>query len=275
MMIKKTLAFSDNVQDAAHRAGFFNSRTWRFGLRTAIQKYCMEIGSGQNLADFQEGFLDYWHERMTDEQFVSFFIAPNLTWKHSYEDMVEKRRLGNDRQAQLLIYEIEQRIKYEIMLEFGLNGKIGRTLEKSNCSVISFAVEDVIRIANAVQERTVNELGVLTNERIESFQRMVIGYLNLMRMNGAFEDKVFDEYTVSDGNNYMLTNDRKSWLPGRQVGRNTPRFLAEHIGKGRSSLEFDSPVANKYVDWIASCCSEVMIEESNFMRSASLFWKKL
>lgn len=108
----------------------------------------MEIGSGQNLADFQEGFLDYWHERMTDEQFVSFFIAPNLTWKHSYEDMVEKRRLGNDRQAQLLIYEIEQRIKYEIMLEFGLNGKIGRTLEKSNCSVISFAVEDVIRIAN-------------------------------------------------------------------------------------------------------------------------------
>ena len=30
---KKTLAFSDNVQDAAHRAGFFNSRTWRFGLR--------------------------------------------------------------------------------------------------------------------------------------------------------------------------------------------------------------------------------------------------
>jgi DEAD/DEAH box helicase domain-containing protein len=29
---KKALAFSDIVQDAAHRAGFFNSRTWRFGL---------------------------------------------------------------------------------------------------------------------------------------------------------------------------------------------------------------------------------------------------
>lgn len=77
---KKTLAFSDNVQDAAHRAGFFNSRTWRFGLRTAIQKYCTEIGSGKNLADFQNGFIKYWHEHMTDEQFVSFFIAPNLTW---------------------------------------------------------------------------------------------------------------------------------------------------------------------------------------------------
>lgn len=261
---KKTLAFSDNVQDAAHRAGFFNSRTWRFGLRTAIQKYCTEVGSGQNLADFQNGFIRYWHERMTDEQFVSFFIAPNLTWKQAYEDMVEKRKLGRDKQAQILLDEIEQRIKYEIMLEFGLAGKIGRTLEKSNCSVISFSTEDVARIADAVQERTVNELGVLTSESLESFKRMVMGYLNLMRTNGAFEDQVFDEYTTQDGNGYMLSNDRNRWLPGRQSGRNTPRFIAEHIGNGRASFEFDSPAANKYVDWIASCCTEVMVEESNF-----------
>ncbi len=231
---KKTLAFSDNVQDAAHRAGFFNSRTWRFGLRTAIQKYCTEIGSGKNLADFQNGFIKYWHEHMTDEQFVSFFIAPNLTWKQAYEDMVEKRSLGKDKQAQILVYEVEQRIKYEIMLEFGLAGNIGRTLEKSNCSVISFATEDIIRIADAVQERTINELGVLTAENSDSFKRMVIGYLNLMRTNGAFEDKVFDEYTMGDGNGYMLSNDRNRWLPGRQSGRNTPRFIAEHIGNGRS-----------------------------------------
>lgn len=205
---KKTLAFSDNVQDAAHRAGFFNSRTWRFGLRTAIQKYCTEFGAGQNLADFQNGFIGYWHERMTDEQFVSFFIAPNLTWKQAYEDMVDKRKLGKDKQAQILMYEIEQRIKYEIMLEFGLAGKIGRTLEKSSCSVISFAPDDITQIADAVQERTVNELGVLTSESRASFERMVIGYLNLMRTNGAFEDKVFDEYEDHDiSSAYRMDNE--------------------------------------------------------------------
>ena len=83
---------------------------------------------------------------------------------------------------------------------------------------------------------TINELGVLTAENSDSFKRMVIGYLNLMRTNGAFEDKVFDEYTMGDGNGYMLSNDRNRWLPGRQSGRNTPRFIAEHIGNGRSSL---------------------------------------
>ena len=35
---RKLLAFSDSVQDASHRAGFFGGRTYRFNLRTAIQQ---------------------------------------------------------------------------------------------------------------------------------------------------------------------------------------------------------------------------------------------
>ena len=267
---KKTLAFSDNVQDAAHRAGFFNSRTWRFGLRTAMQRYCTEVGSGLSMEEFQNGFIKYWHERMTDEEFVSFFIAPNMTWKHAYEDMVEKREFGKDKQAQILMYEIEQRVRYEIMLEYGLTGKIGRTLEKSGCSVISFRTEDIYAIADEVQERTINELGVLTSVARKSFALMVLGYLNLMRSNGAFEDHVFDEYTLANGNGYQLSNDRNRWLPGRQSGRNTPRFVAVHLGTGKCTSEFDSPVADKYVDWIASCCNEVIVEECNF-RAISQF----
>ena len=126
------------------------------------------------------------------------------------------------------------------------------------------------QLVNGNSLRTINELGVLTAENSDSFKRMVIGYLNLMRTNGAFEDKVFDEYTMGDGNGYMLSNDRNRWLPGRQSGRNTPRFIAEHIGNGRSSFEFDSPAANKYVDWIASCCNEVLVDDSTF-RAISKF----
>lgn len=267
---KKTLAFSDNVQDAAHRAGFFNSRTWRFGLRTAIQKYCTESGFGQSLHDFQEGFIQYWHSQMTDEEFVSFFIAPNMTWMHAYEDMVEKRELGKDQRARNLMREIENRIRYEIMLEYGLTGKIGRTLEKSGCSVISFNPEDITAIADEVQERTVNELGILTSETRRSFELMVLGYLNLMRTNGAFRDTVFDEYTLQNGNGYMLSNERNRWLPGRQSGRNTPRFVAVHQGSGRRSYEFDYPESGKYIDWILSCCHELLLEESN-IRTISQF----
>ena len=43
--------------------------------------------------------------------------------------------------------EMEQRLQYEIMLEYGLNGRIGRTLEKSGCSVLSFDPEAIRTIA--------------------------------------------------------------------------------------------------------------------------------
>jgi DEAD/DEAH box helicase domain-containing protein len=33
---KKLIAFSDSVQDAAHRAGFLAARTWRLNLRPAL-----------------------------------------------------------------------------------------------------------------------------------------------------------------------------------------------------------------------------------------------
>ena len=261
---KKTLAFSDSVQDAAHKAGFFNSRTWRFGLRTAIQKYCTEFGAGKSLAEFQEGFIKYWHGRMTDEEFVSFFIPPNLTWKHAYEDMIENRKFGKDKQAQILMHEIEQRLKYEIMLEYGLTGKIGRTLEKSGCSVISFNPEDISMIAEVVQERSINELGVFTSETIEDYERMVAGYLNIMRQNGAFKDSAFDAYTKNDFHGYLLSSDYNRWMPGRQSGRNTPRFIAEKLGTSKKNYDYDAPGSNKYSYWIAECCKTFMVEESNY-----------
>lgn len=266
---KKTLAFSDNVQDAAHRAGFFNARTWRFGLRRAMKQYLMATGAGQSLAEFQTGFLAYWHGKMTDEDFVSFFIAPNMTWRRAYEDMLANRKLGKGEESRNLLWDIDRRLKYEIMLEFGLGARIGRTLEKSGCAVMSFAMSDVEQIAEAVQERIVNELGVLAGESRDTFQRMVLGFLNLLRMNGAFEAKVFKEYLCNDGKGYMLSNERKKWLPGRQSGRNTPRFLAEQLGHGRPSQEFDYLGSDKYISWLADCCHDKnayleLLNESSF-----------
>lgn len=270
---KKTLAFSDNVQDAAHRAGFFNARTWRFGLRTAIRKYCAEEGAGKSLSDFQDGFIRYWHGHMTEEDFVSFFIAPNMTWMHAYEDMVERRRFGTDVPAKNLMRDIERRIRYEIMLEFGLAGKIGRTLEKAGCAVLAFDETDIREIAEAVRMRAVNELGTMTGESADAFCRMAIGCLNRIRMGGAFEDRVFEEY-AKNGKPYMLSNDRVRWLPGLQSGRNTPHFPAVHFGKGRPSNVFDAPSEKKYTGWVHACCSDPFIDEGSLAAVSRFIWEE-
>lgn len=53
-----------------------------------------------------------------------------MTWMRAYEEMVQNRKLGKDALAKKLMSDIEKRISYEIMLEYGLTSRIGRTLEK-------------------------------------------------------------------------------------------------------------------------------------------------
>jgi len=252
---KKLLAFSDNVQDAAHRAGFFNSRAWRFSLRAAIQHFALAEGRNLPLEEFQERFVEYWHAHTKDDaEFVSLFIAPNMTWMRAYERMKETGQFGHDRHARLLMERIEKRLKYEIMLEYGLSSRIGRTLEKSGSSVLRFDPEALVEVAELVRERTVNELGALSWSSPEVFRRMVMGFLHIMRSNGAFADPVFHDYTMDRGDTYKLTFDKTHWTPGVKPGRNTPRFIYkpnENIGK---IWNFDTlTVHSKYASWIESC----------------------
>lgn len=272
---KKTLAFSDNVQDAAHRAGFFNARTWRFGFRTAMQSYVQNGGAGLSLADFTRGFIKYWHGEMNDESFVSFFIAPNMTWMSAYEDMIEKRKFGHDARAKKLMGDIEKRISYEIMLEYGLTSRIGRTLEKSGCSCLAFPSDTIDELANVVHERVTNELGGLEHTAFKRFRQMVAGYLKIMAQNGAFDDDAFSLFLKENGNTYLISNDRVSWMPGRQSGRNTPRFIYRANETAKKNYNFDTVAEKKYTDWISSCCDEIMIEPSTFTAISKVILEEL
>lgn len=256
---KKTLAFSDNVQDAAHRAGFFNSRTWKFGLRNAIQHYAGTEGDGLTLSEFSNGFIDFWKRKLTIEKFVSLFIAPNMTWMRAYEKMQVDRKLASDREAAMLISDIENRLRYEIMLEYGLSSRIGRTLEKSGCSTVEFNPDVISEVAAKVKERTVNELAALSGTEHIIFERMVLGFIYNMRSNGAFNDSVFNSYTQYEGKPYFLSNDKIKWMPGLQSGRNTPRFIYETEGKMKRLYSFDLASDPKYSDWIHFCITEYFV----------------
>lgn len=272
---KKTLAFSDNVQDAAHRAGFFNSRTWGFCLRLAMQRYVEAEGAGKSLGDFTKGFISFWHAQMSNEDFISYFIAPNMTWMKAYENMKDRRKLGSGEHAKKLMKDVELRLSYEIMLEYGMKGRIGRTLEKSGSSVISFDKEIVKRIASTVQEYTVNNIGILRYSHTSEFEQMVIGFLNIMRLNGAFDDPAFYEMIKNNGNPYFLSSDRVRWMPGLQSGRNTPRFIVDHLPQRSSYKTYDLLTDKKYTNWIVPCCSEAMIEISNYEAISRLIFEEL
>lgn len=273
---KKLLTFSDNVQDAAHRAGFFNARTWRFGLRSAIQRFAQREGDGLTLSDFQEKFVDYWHQEFSNEAFISHFIAPNMTWKQAYEQMILKERLGIDDDSRDLMNQVEKRVKYEIMLEFGMRARTGRTLEKSGCSIVGPDKDALERLYQIVLERTVNELGVPTSDPETKIRNVIIGFINMLRLNGAYDDPTYQIFTQNEGKTYLLSNASKKWLPGARSGQNIPRFIAKktpHIGRLNSFDEL-SP-SSKYVHWVTKCIDEPIMSSDTPQLVAEIVMEEL
>ena len=225
---KKALTFSDNVQDAAHRAGFFNSRTWKFSLRSAIQEFVNSQEDELNLNEFQEKFIKYWKSKLTLEEYVSLFIAPNLTWMDSYEDMKNNGRLPINDKTRTLIECIDNRLKYEILLEYGLTSRIGRTLEKTASSIISFPNDIIENVANELHEIIYNEFGKRID--VEQYKKIVLIILNNLKYNGAFYDSAYTSYLEKGGNDYLLSNSYRAWMPGKNSSRNTPEFLIKNNG---------------------------------------------
>ena len=87
---RKVIAFSDNVQDAAHRGSFFAARTWRNGLRAAIAQVVARR-DGITLGDLPERVLAWWGraevnpDAFDEERFISEFIAPDRLWFRDFE----------------------------------------------------------------------------------------------------------------------------------------------------------------------------------------------
>ena len=161
-----------------------------------------------------------------------------------------------------LLDYLQKRLRYEIMLEYGAGGKIGRTMEKTGCSIPEFNNDAILKAAAAVSLRVQNEVGVMRENTLVDFSRMVIGFLHLMRANGAYADSLYRGFITEKGSTYLLSKKHYPWLPGLRSGRNTPRFISERSTMGKRRFDFDSIDGNtKYTVWIRDCAGEMLFGE--------------
>jgi DEAD/DEAH box helicase domain-containing protein len=160
---KKLIAFSDSVQDAAHRAGFFNARTWRNNIRMAmVQAFA---GSGRDtvpLNEFYDWLPAFWRDPQINPQafdaarFVVEFIAPNMLWYRDYQNLCEHGALP---EGSKLVDEISQRLHWEVLAEFGYRSRTGRTLERTATMALGIELEPVYRAAAAALTPLSEQLG--------------------------------------------------------------------------------------------------------------------
>lgn len=247
---KKLLTFSDSVQDASHRAGFFGARTFAFTLRCGLLKFLVAHDREVALDRLADAFRDWWLARMTPEDFAATYISPDLTWLAAFEKLVEEGTLEAD---STLLDNVCKRLDWELASEFGFRARLGRTLEKTASAMARPAPDRLADAFDRIELRLSNEIGGLRQVDPDDARRFVLGFITRLRYEGAIHHDGLDGYASSLGNTFLVRRIR--WMA--RFGPNTPApsFLATSRGKER---RFDVLVGTSqtwYEQWLSKCLS--------------------
>ena len=196
---RKMLCFTNSVQDAAHQAGFYEARTFRFLFRQSIQHYLKLQSRPVSLAELQDGFKKYWKEQLTGDEYYYRMIPADLA---SRIDLAKDYRSGGGFKDSFK-KDFDLRVDWEICSEFGLNAQLGRTLEKTGASA-TFFQEDRIKevFMKLVPWLNENQFGYVAEQERE-FCQFLNGILHRIRIRGAVDHPYLELYR----NNRMSKSD--------------------------------------------------------------------
>lgn len=246
---KKLLTFSDNVQDAAHRAGFFNGRTYRFNFRTALQKVILDAGDGKTLSELPDIFTGYWTMKIDLDRYVSTFLAPNMDWLSDYEYLKEHGSIQKDSS---LLLNVNNRLSWEIISEYGFQARIGRTLEKTSSSVVYLDHEKLQTALQQMLEPIRNEIGTFRELDEERLTRFLLGLIVHLKNQGGIYQPHLSTFIDTFGTPFVLT--QKIWMPNFGPKSRTPSFLTTKKGSRFDQIFSATPTHRTwYQSWAEKC----------------------
>jgi ATP-dependent helicase YprA (DUF1998 family) len=247
---KKTLVFTDSVQDAAHRAGFIESRSYALNFRALLVR--ATGGERTTLADIDSALLTT--AKTPDERYA--LLPPEMANELKYRPFWEERRGPSAVRT-----AVKKRAGFGAALEFGLNARTGRTLELTatvTAHVEAGAPERLTRIVEAVLAEH-HETRPQLDLEIAGAQPLawIRGVLERMRLQGGIHHPWLNNYIRDDGNRWSIWGGRPDEMPAFPSGRPAPAFPTT----AAKSESFDSVVTRGtwYCGWTAKC---LLIAES-------------
>src|SRR5690606_38066749 len=196
----KLLAFTDSVQDASHRAGFFSARTYHFTLRTALQHVIDEAGDeGVPLPEIGHRLIDYWGADRpgrpgTAKQALETLIPTDL---REYDDYVDFRnRLEAREIPPKLLGDITRRLTWEATSEFSLMLTHGRTMELHASATLGWVPELVDETVSQLKARLPAISPKLEAVSSEDITLWVLGILHRQRERGGLYHPYLGSYAA-------------------------------------------------------------------------------
>jgi DEAD/DEAH box helicase domain-containing protein len=246
---KKLLAFSDSVQDASHRSGFFAARTYTFNLRSAIQKTVLSAGGPVPFADLLRRFLEDWRQRLKPELFLATFLPPDMAWLEDYEYFREKGELP---EGSNLMNLLERRLGWEIWSEYTFDCRIGRTLEKTGSSTLEVRSDLWQRTVDALLPRLREKIGTLRELDEATLSRFLAGFVQNLKNRGAVMHEALNSYIDSLGGWFQLSKKIGIWRPNFSKHARSPVFLTSRNGERFQTVvrQAGNTTPTWYEDWL-------------------------
>ncbi|WP_281871952.1 DEAD/DEAH box helicase [Brachybacterium paraconglomeratum] len=250
---KKALVFADSVQDAAHRAGFVQSRSHVFSLRSAL------AGSVPAEGISVEGLV----RRVVDATITPAqrytLIPPDLTTHPAFQPYWDSS--ASERPTRAARRAVETRLQFDADLEFGMNSHLGRTLELTGAitAEVDVAEAQLLSAARAAWDQTLRDQNQLDVALPSDAQLLhwTRGVLVRMRQRGAILHPFLDKYVASGGDRYHVWGgrNRRQGAPAFPKGRPAPAF--PHVGS-RTQESMDPVVGSRawYARWAGRCLEQ-------------------
>ena len=241
---KKLLAFTDSVQDASHRSGFFAARTYRFHLRTQLQKLVQQRGQIP---------LDECCPALLEQAQAEGLNAVVSFWPSDLEYHEAYLRFRKSQKFEDIRVELSSRLSWEICMEYGYSARVGRTLEKTGCSTVFLNRKALENAAEALCE-DLKEKRIVTARRKEvaHLRHFLSAFLHRLRVRGAVYHTMLDRYVAENGEGFHLSKKRQPLISPFPPGTRQPKFL--HNDSSHKVFDvFRSSAQHWYRDWAARC----------------------
>ena len=256
---KKLLGFTDSVQDASHRAGFFGSRTYRFNFRTMVQDVLVDAGGRAPLKDFGWRLLKHAIKKHGAPLAVPVLVPHDLRDHPQYSAYLESGGAEITPQVEAWLGE---RLSMEATFEFGLSVRQGRSLEKVGCSTVEI---DKAALALAAENLSliVSQDGLLQSrpEGISAEEALYFlsGLVTRTRLRGGVLHPWLLPYACARGNRFLLSKKQNPLSVVFGQASVYPRFLlASKPSESRRSV-FDVFGGNaKALTWFRDWASRAL-----------------
>lgn len=226
---KKLIAFSDSVQDAAHRAGFFGSRTYRNNVRMGIMRAVDALAAPTVPWPEFEAKLAAWlldasrPDHFAPDAFVAEFIGPDMMGLRAWERL---RETGGPVEAKLLA-RVKKRLAWEAFAEWTYISTRGRTLDRLGLATLLLPANALDAVIPVLHRRLVEEFG-LRELMLEHVTHWLWGLIIRLKQRGAVTHEEMTTFaeTGSLGQLTFGNRERKLWLPPLGPHSVRPQWLS-------------------------------------------------